>query len=65
MGEILCSTAGYNNNLIEKITMDDIPDFPKVEDVSLNTEKLQSMGFKPASFEQNIKLILKGNKKLI
>jgi hypothetical protein len=40
--------------------MDDIPDFPKVEDVSLNTEKLQSLGFKPASFEQNIKLILKG-----
>jgi dTDP-4-dehydrorhamnose reductase len=60
MGEILCSTAGYNNNLIEKITMDDSPDFPKVEDVSLNTEKLQSLGFKPASFEQNIKLILKG-----
>jgi len=60
MGEILCSFAGYDKNLIEKITMDDIPDFPKVEDVSLNTEKLQSFGFKPRTYEENIAEIIHG-----
>lgn len=60
MGEILCSIAGYDKNLIEKITMDFIPDFPKVEDVSLNTEKLQSFGFKPRTHEENIAEIIHG-----
>jgi len=60
MGEVLCSIAGYDENLIEKITMDDIPDFPKVEDVSLNTERLQSFGFKPRTYEENISEIIHG-----
>ena len=58
MGELLCSVAGFDKGLIEKITMDDIPDFPKVEDVSLNTEKLQSFGFKPRTYEENIAEII-------
>lgn len=60
MGELLCSVAGFDKGLIEKITMDDIPDFPKVEDVSLNTEKLQSFGFKPRTYEENIAEIIHG-----
>lgn len=62
MGEILCSIAGYGKNIIEKITMDAIPDFPKVKDVSLNTEKLQSFGFNPRTFEENTSEIIKGLK---
>ena len=54
MGEILCSIAGYDKNMIEIITMDAIQDFPKVKDVSLNIEKLQSFGFNPSTFEENI-----------
>lgn len=59
LGEILCSLGGYDKNLIQKMTMDDIPNFPKVEDVSLNIEKLQALGFKPRTIEDNIKEIIK------
>jgi len=59
LGEILCSLGGFDKNLIQKISMDDIPNFPKVEDVSLNIEKLQTLGFKPRTIEENISEILK------
>jgi dTDP-4-dehydrorhamnose reductase len=58
-GKILCTLAGFDKNLIQKITMDEIPKFPKVEDVSLNTEKLLSLGIKPRTIEENIKEIIK------
>jgi dTDP-4-dehydrorhamnose reductase len=55
LGEMLCSVTGFDKNLLQKITMDEIPNFPKVEDVSLNTEKLQSLGLKSRSIEENIR----------
>jgi dTDP-4-dehydrorhamnose reductase len=61
MGELLCSIAGYDKNLIEKIKMDDIPYFPVVKDVSLNIEKLRSMGFAPRTYEENITNIICDN----
>lgn len=54
LGEILCSIAGYDKSLLQKITLDDIPELPKVEDVSLNTNKLQSLGIKQKSIEESI-----------
>lgn len=60
MGEMLCSIAGFEKNLIQKIKLDEIPNFPKVEDVSLCTEKLQSLGLKPRSIEENIQEIIRG-----
>ena len=54
LGEILCSVAGYNKSLLMKSSLDDMPELPKVEDVSLNTEKLQSLGLKTRSIEENI-----------
>ena len=59
LGEILCDIANLDKRLLEKITMDDIPGFPKVEDVSMNTEKLQSYGFKQNEIKESIKEILK------
>lgn len=59
LGEILCSLAGLDKNLIQKITMDDIPNFPKVEDVSLNTEQIQSFGLKPRTIEEIIREIIR------
>ncbi|MBP1683837.1 MAG: rfbD [Ignavibacteriaceae bacterium] len=59
LGEILCSLAGFDKNLLQKITMDEIPNFPKVEDVSLNTEKLQLLGLKPRNIEENIRKIIR------
>jgi dTDP-4-dehydrorhamnose reductase len=54
MAEMLCSIANFDKDLLLKIRMDDIPNFPKVEDVSLNTEKLQSLGLRTKSIEENI-----------
>lgn len=59
MGEILCSFAGLDKNLLQKITMDDIPNFAKVKDVSLNIEKLQAVGLKPHSITDNIREMIK------
>jgi len=59
LGEILCSVAGYNKSLLEKILLNDIPELPIVEDVSLNTDKLQSLGFKMKKIENSIVDILK------
>ena len=61
MGEILCSVAGYDKSLLQKISLDDIPELPKVEDVSLNTDKLQSLGFKQKSIEVSISKIIRVN----
>ena len=58
LGEILCSVAGYDKSLLEKIKLDDVPELPKVEDVSLNTDKLQSFGIKQKSIKENIKEII-------
>ncbi len=59
LGEVICNEAGFDKNLIEIVTMNDIPNLPRVEDVSLNTEKLQSLGFKARSIEENIHEIIK------
>jgi dTDP-4-dehydrorhamnose reductase len=58
LGEILCSAGKLNKFLLEKITMDDIPGLPIVEDVSMNTEKLQSYGVKQKGIEESINEIL-------
>lgn len=54
LGEMLCDIAGFGKNLICRINMSDILDFPAVKDVSLNTEKLQSLGIKQKSLEESI-----------
>lgn len=54
LGEMLCEIVGFDKNLIDKIKMSDIPNFPAVPDVSLNTDKLQSLGFKQKSLEEAI-----------
>jgi len=59
LGEILCSIAGFDKNLIQKITMEEIPNFPMVEDVSLNIDKLQSLGLKLKTIEENIREIIR------
>lgn len=61
LGEILCKIGGYEKNLLQNIKMDDFPEFPKVEDVSLNTDKLQSLGIKLNTVEENILRILREN----
>ena len=61
LGEILCSVASYDKSLLQKISLDDIPELPKVEDVSLNTDKLQSLGLKQKNIEASISKIIRVN----
>lgn len=58
IGEIVCDIAGFERTLIDAISMDDIPNFPKVYDVSLNTAKLQSYGLKALPIKQAVRQIL-------
>ena len=59
LGKILCSLAGYDKNLLQKSSTNEIPNYPNVEDVSLNIDKLQSLGIKPRSIEENIREIIR------
>lgn len=58
LGEILCNIANLDKNLINKIYMKEIPDLPIVEDVSMNIDKLTSLGIQPKTIEESIKEIL-------
>ncbi len=58
IGEILCEITKFDKNLLTKITMDDVPNLAKVEDVSLDTTKLHSFGIKQKSIEEMIVEIL-------
>ena len=60
LGEMLCSIAGFDKNFLQKITTEEIPNYPKVEDVSLNIDKLQSFELKPTNIEENILKIIRG-----
>lgn len=64
LGELLCNAAAFDNRLLQKITMDDMPELPKVEDVSLDTSKLQYYGIEQDTVESSIKkfLLFKKNK---
>jgi dTDP-4-dehydrorhamnose reductase len=59
LGERLCEIAKFDKNLLTKITMDDVPGIQKVEDVSMNTDKLQSFGFKQKTLDEMILEIIK------
>lgn len=54
LGEKLCEIAKLDKNLLTKIKMDDVPELAKVEDVSMNTDKLQSYGIKQKSLDEMI-----------
>lgn len=55
LGERLCDVAGFNKNLLIKITMDDIPNLPKVEDVSMSSDKLKLFGIQSNPINESIK----------
>lgn len=63
LGELLCEAAGYNKNLLNKISMKEIPNYPQVKDVSLNTDKLQSFGIKSKSIEESLMEIISERRK--
>lgn len=54
LGELVCQIGGFNKEFLQPIKMEDIPNFPIVSDVSLNTDKLQSLGVKIADIDEII-----------
>ncbi|MBS4033266.1 MAG: SDR family oxidoreductase [Ignavibacterium sp.] len=60
-GERLCDAAGFDKNLLVKITIDDVPDLPKVEDVSMSNEKLLKYITRNPILEKNLSEVLKYN----
>jgi dTDP-4-dehydrorhamnose reductase len=58
LGEKLCSIAGLNEKLIIKTSMKEMNNLPQVEDVSMNTDKLQSLGIVLTNTDDNIREIL-------
>lgn len=58
LAEKLCEIAGLNKDLLQKIKLDDMPELPKVEDVSLNIDKLKSYGLIPKRLNDMIAEVL-------
>jgi dTDP-4-dehydrorhamnose reductase len=58
LAERLCDIKGFNKNLLVKIKLDDVPQLPKVEDVSLNIDKMKSFDLEPKSLNEMIKEVL-------
>jgi dTDP-4-dehydrorhamnose reductase len=59
LGERLCEITKFDKNLLTKIKMDDVSGLQKVEDVSMNTDKLQSFGIKQKTIDEMILEIIK------
>lgn len=53
-GKRLCKISKFDENLLIKIKMDEVPEVTKVEDVSMDTEKLQCYGIKSKSIDEMI-----------
>lgn len=62
---LLCNGANLDKNLLEKISMNELPDLPHVQDVSLNVEKLKYLGFNLKSTEEALIEVLKFNNEKI
>lgn len=58
LGKILCRTANLDTNLLKKISLNDLQNYPAVADVSMNTDKLQSYGIKQKTIEEAISAML-------
>ncbi len=58
LGEILCMCAGLDKNLLVKSSMGDLPNYPQVADVSMNTVKLNSLEIKQKTIEESVKEFL-------
>ena len=54
LGELVCKTGGFNSKLINPISLQDMPNVPAVEDVSLDISKLTSLGITLPSLEESI-----------
>jgi len=62
LGEKLCEAAGFDKNLISGISMQDVKAIHRVADVSMNTEKLNSLGLIQKGVDESIREIISHKK---
>lgn len=43
LGELLCEVGGFDKGLLNRTTMAEVPDYPAVEDVSMDSAKLRGL----------------------
>jgi dTDP-4-dehydrorhamnose reductase len=58
LGEILCESAGFNKDLLQKTSLDEMPEIPKVEDVSMDISKIKNIGILPLSIKSSMDEII-------
>jgi len=58
LGEMLCHIANLDKTLLNKISLNDLQNYPAVADVSMNTDKLQSFGIKQQTIEEAVTHIM-------
>jgi dTDP-4-dehydrorhamnose reductase len=59
LGERFCRIAGLDSSLLQRISMCDVPNVPDAADVSMNTDKLQSLGIILKSVDESLIEIMK------
>ena len=59
LGERLCQIAGLDSSLLQRTSMYDVPDVPDSADVSMNTDKLQSLGITLKKVDESLIEIMK------
>lgn len=60
MGKEICRVCGFDENLLEPVTMEGVNAMYKVPDVSMNIDKLKQTGIQPKSFSVSVEEILRG-----
>ncbi len=59
LGKEICRVCNFDETLLEPVTMEGVNAMYKVPDVSMNIEKLKSIGIKPKTFSDSIEEVLK------
>ena len=54
----VCKCVDFDESLLEKISMFDLPNLPHVADVSMSVDKLESLGYKVKSLDESLGEIL-------
>ena len=58
LGYKLCEQSGFDKKLIQSVSMDALPDYPQVADVSMDTGKLRSLGITQKSIDESLNEII-------
>lgn len=59
LGELMCKAGGFDRNLIEPVSLNDMPEIPKVEDVSLDVSLLSELGITSSPADKSLVEIFK------